>query len=158
MSQALKGKICTVVAGVMALLPLAAAGSGCCSASGDNGSKVCADKQQPDGVNAGNMLLTSFQKRDYSMFCKSVPEELAAGVSQKDFDRSVEDISSQFGELTDFSYLISLDTPGFNNMIWKTAFVRPSASGKRQIRQDLLFRVIAGNNGDGMQIISFGFL
>ena len=93
-----------------------------------------------------------------ALFCRSVPEELAAGVSEKDFDRSVADITRQFGELKDFSYLVSLAAPGFNNLIWKTAFVRPSATGKQQIRQDLLFRVIAGNNGDGMQIISFGFL
>lgn len=148
-------------AGIIAVLPLAAVGAGCVSGrSGGHGkADLCpAGEQLPPGGREGGRILRAFKEKDYGIFCSAVPEELAAGVSQKDFEKSVAQINRQFGELQEFAYLTSLSTPGFSNLLWKTAFVRDSADGRRKIRQELLFRVIAGNNGSETQVISFGFL
>ena len=78
-------------------------------------------------------------------------------MSEKDFKTSCRNFEEKFGELADFQFLTALDTPGFDNLLWRVTFVRRDAE-KRELRRQLLFRLVTMPVDGKLQVASYGFM
>ena len=110
-----------------------------------------------DSEALGDGILHAFRDGDFSAFRRSSPGEFGRMTTEKDFDASCRSFREKFGEIRDFRPLTSLDTPAFGNLIWVVTFVRRGANGK-EIRRQLLFRLVTMRVDSKTQVVSCGFL
>ena len=105
----------------------------------------------------GDGILQAFRDRDFGALVRNTPGELATRVSEKDFNTSCRNFREKFGELEDFRFLTALDTPGFDNLLWRVTFVRRD-SEKRELRRQLLVRLVTMPVDGKLQVASYGFM
>ena len=105
----------------------------------------------------GDGILQAFRDGDFSAFRRSAPGEMARQMTEADFAASRRRFGEKFGEIRDFRFLTSLDTPAFGNLIWVVTFVRSGTNGK-EIRRQLLFRLVTMQTDGKPQVVSCGFL
>ena len=110
-----------------------------------------------DSEALGDGILQAFRDGDFSAFRRCAPGEFGRMTTEKDFAASRRSFREKFGEIRDFRLLTSLDTPAFGNLIWVVTFVRRGANDK-EIRRQLLFRLVTMRVDGKTQVVSCGFL
>ncbi len=123
----------------------------CCA--GCRTAEAVADSGTDPAVQTGNTLLAAIQQDDYGAFS----ECYGTGYSAQEFETARKQLSEQFGELTHYQYLISPETPLVGNHVWLVTF-RRTDSGGGKVQQQLLFRLVTGDDGGKLRVIGFGFL
>ena len=105
----------------------------------------------------GNGILKSFQDGDFAALQRNLPGELSEHMTEKDFSTSCRNFREKFGRIQDFRLLTDLATPAFGNLIWVVTFVKPGTDGK-EIRRQLLFRLVTIKVDGKTEVVSCGFL
>ena len=108
-------------------------------------------------VELGNNILASFRDEDYAKLKKNIPGPLQSKMTEKDFRTSCGNWRDTLGKISDYDYVLELDTPAVRNLIWRVEFERDAANGK-EVEQDMLFRLVTGNVDDETCVLSCGFL
>ena len=109
----------------------------------------------------GDQLLAAFRDRDYAAFDAAAPKSCRDRVSKREFDGSTEKLAKEFGVITGWRLLGEAETPGFRQLLWLVSFEQPArgaAAGSKTVRRELLFRLLTGETGDGVEAAGFGFL
>ena len=63
----------------------------------------------------------------------------------------------QLGEPVAYAFVMNLEHPLFTVSIWRILFMRKSSDGKRDIRQEALFRAVSGKMDGQERLLSFNF-
>lgn len=115
------------------------------------------DASLQDSIRLGNGILKAFQDGDLAALRSNMPGELGEHMTEKDFAASRRNFGEKFGRIRDFRLLTDLATPAFGNLIWVVTFVRPGTNG-RDIRRQLLFRLVTIQVDGRTKVVSCGFL
>ena len=110
----------------------------------------------PELRRTGDRILDAIQKEDYREFSAAANGE-GMKITEQEFLESERNIRNQFGKITRYEYLADLEIPMFHNMIWKVRFER-DGENQKTIRQELLFRLVAGKNNGKPCVVAMGFL
>ena len=105
----------------------------------------------------GDGILAALRERDYPKLVENIPGDLADHVSEAGFLASCGKLEDKFGKLQNSRFLISLETPAFDNLIWVADFSKPGANGQ-PVRRQLLFRVVTMPTDGKPKVVSFGFI
>ena len=115
------------------------------------------DAELVRSVELGNNILASFRDEDFGRLRKNIPGPLQTKMTEKDFKTSCANWRDSLGRIKDFDYVLELDTPAAQNLIWRVEFERDAADGD-EVEQDMLFRLVTGNVDDETCVLSCGFL
>ena len=110
-----------------------------------------------ESVKLGNNILASFRDEDFGRLKKNIPGPLQTKMTEKDFKTSCANWRDSLGRIKDFDYVLELDTPAVQNLIWRVEFERDTTDGD-EVEQDMLFRLVTGNVDDETCVLSCGFL
>lgn len=105
----------------------------------------------------GRALLEAFRRNDAKAFVEVLPEELRPQFGIREFEAARSNLRETLGEPVSFQFETFLEHPLLLVSVWKVRFER-SDSARNTIRQEVLFRVIAGTVDARKQVISFNFL
>ena len=143
---------------IFAAVLAAVLGAGCRVTSGAGGytppaggSDLAAARKFGDGI------LEALRERDYPKLVANTPGDLADQMSEAGFLASCGKLEDKFGKLQNSRFLISLETPAFDNLIWVADFSKPGANGQ-PVRRQLLFRVVTMPTDGKPKVVSFGFI
>lgn len=129
--------------------------------AGDSGFKPPPEETSEERFAAsrklGSGILEAFRAKDFKALLANTPGELASAMREADFRTSCRNFQEKFGDLADFEFLTALETPAFDNLIWRVTFVRNGTDG-RPIRRQLLFRLVTMPVDGQVQVASYGFL
>lgn len=101
----------------------------------------------------GEKLLSAIMNNDYRQFHECYEQS-----DQAEFTLARKLMTDQLGKIDMYEYLARMNTPGeLENHVWRVVFSRRDHTGK-EIKQDVLFRIISGRDGDKERIIAMGFL
>ena len=137
---------------------------GCASTAPQPASE--ADAALNEGIATGEAMLAAFRDDDASAFLKQLPENVAERFGKKEFATARRNMKETMGDLESYQFLCPLEmplegpegkTPTLHPLIWKTRFLRKTASG-RDVYQETLFRVVVGRLDGKPYVLSFGFL
>ena len=115
------------------------------------------DSMLARSVELGNNILASFRDEDFAKLRKNIPGPLQSKMTEKDFKTSCGNWRDSLGRIKDFDYVLELDTPAVQNLIWRVEFERDTENGK-EVEQEMLFRLVTGKVDDEVCVLSCGFL
>ena len=110
-----------------------------------------------ESVKLGNNILAAFRDEDFAKLKKNIPGPLQTKMTEKDFKTSCGNWRGTLGKISDYDYVLELDTPAVRNLIWRVEFERDAADGD-EVEQDILFRLVTGKVDDETCVLSCGFL
>lgn len=99
-------------------------------------------------------VLNAIGQNDYEAF-RDICGDL---IAEKDFIAAQKNMQQQFGTLTDYRYMATLQTPIVQNDIWIVTFQRKNEKKTENVSQDILFRFVTGKDAEGWKVIGFAFL
>lgn len=104
-------------------------------------------------------MLEAYCDNDPGKFVNMLPEALVKQFGEEEFSESRKVLEDSLGEVKQFEFLTKLNAPEFQVYIFRVTFLRTGVMDKeKEIEQETLFRIIAGDLEGDPQIISFGFL
>lgn len=131
--------------------------SGCSSLPDNHAAAGPAKAAEPVEDALGRALLEAFRRNNAKAFVEVLPQELRSQFGTREFEAARNNLCETLGEPISFQFETFLEHPLLVVSVWKVRFER-TGSEKNTIRQEILFRVIAGTIDDQKQVISFNFL
>ena len=134
------------------------AGAGCASSKGFQKDTEKSGIKTPVQVRkAGRELLKAFVENEPEEFLKLLPETVSEQFGVKGFKKTRESMIEQLGKPAAYAFVMNLEHPLFTVSIWRILFIRKSADGKKDIRQETLFRAVSGKVDGKERLLSFNF-
>lgn len=150
----LKSMICH---GGLILLTMFAC-AGCASTSSGKESSASSRIQTPvQAKRAGRELLKAFIENKPEAFLALLPDIVRTEFGVNGFNKTRKSMVEQLGEPVAYAFVMNLEHPLFTVSIWRILFMRKSSDGKRDIRQEALFRAVSGKMDGQERLLSFNF-
>ncbi len=105
----------------------------------------------------GRALLDAFIGNDAAAFLAVLPENLKRQFGVKEFELSRAELDRTLGKPVSYQFDTALAHPLLQILLWKVSFERRNAVGET-LRQEAVFRVIAGSVDGETRIVAFNFL
>jgi hypothetical protein len=100
----------------------------------------------------GTKFAKSFADDDSKDFIECLAPQVRQSFNEEKFIASYKEITEKFGKVESYELLCELENPIYEIQIWKMRFV------KKEILNDMLFRVLMVESDGDFQVVSFAFL
>ena len=101
-------------------------------------------------------MLKALKENDYPLFSSGLSENLRRDFSKKDFESGRKHITGLNGDISGYRYIGKLSGPIFTTFLWAVKFDRTNRE-KEHISREILFKTTAGEVGNKVETVSFGF-
>ena len=100
----------------------------------------------------GTKFAKSFADDDSKDFIECLAPQVRQSFNEEKFIASYKEITEKFGKVESYELLCEIENPIYEIQIWKMRFV------KKEILNDMLFRVLMVESDGDFQVVSFAFL
>lgn len=100
----------------------------------------------------GTKFAKSFADDDSKDFMECLSPQVRQSFNEEKFIASYKEITEKFGKVESYELLCEIENPIYEIQIWKMRFV------KKEILNDMLFRVLMVESDGDFQVVSFAFL
>ena len=100
----------------------------------------------------GTKFAKSFADGDSKDFIECLAPQVRQSFNEEKFLASYKEITEKFGKVESYELLCEIENPIYEIQIWKMRFV------KKEILNDMLFRVLMVESDGDFQVVSFAFL
>lgn len=153
-------KIRSMIRGLYCMVLLGAFCSAGCASTAlqkKDAANLSSAQAKTQSKRAGRELLKAFVENKGEEFLKLLPEVVRTEFGTNGFKKTRESMVKQLGEPVAYAFVMNLEHPLFTISIWRILFMRKSSDGKKDIRQEGLFRVVSGKVDGKERLLSFNF-